>query len=110
MRVELNNFSLISLNHALSAAREIDVDLGTDLDLIGSAFTQENVFTEFVRATEGVPRDAMYILSLAAQRADTAKISMPMIRTAAYNFIQSSRSLFPLFVWMFVYFSDWKKL
>lgn len=50
---------------------------------IKNAFTQTNVFDEFVRASEGVPRDAINILALAAQRAGNASISIPDIRNAS---------------------------
>ncbi len=52
-------------------------------DLINSAFTQVNTFHEFVRASEGVPRDAINILGIAATKALDSKISMDHIRTAA---------------------------
>jgi hypothetical protein len=78
-------------NHASAAADEIGVKIGPQNKIIGNAFTQSNVFTEFVRATEGVPRDAMHILSSAAQRAGTAQISMPTIRLAAYSFFQTEK-------------------
>lgn len=72
-------------NHALAVAEEINVSLLQE-NLVSSAFTQENVFAEFVRATEGVPRDAMHILALAAQRATATQISMPQVRSAAHAF------------------------
>ncbi|MBU2527254.1 MAG: hypothetical protein KKC03_11705 [Bacteroidetes bacterium] len=52
-------------------------------DLVNQAFTQLNTFHEFVRATEGVPRDAINILGIAATKAADSKISMENIRTAA---------------------------
>ena len=78
-------------NHASAAADEIGVRIGPASRIISAAFTQSNVFTEFVRATEGVPRDAMHILSSAAQRAGTSQISMPTIRLAAYSFFQTEK-------------------
>lgn len=79
------------INHALAIASEIGVAIPQRDNVIGSAFTQDNVFTEFVRATEGVPRDAMHILSLSAQKANTGPISMPIIRTAALTFFQAEK-------------------
>ena len=62
---------------------------GTELlssdDLVRSAFTQSNAFEELVKAAEGVPRDAINILSVAAQKAADRKISIPDIRSAARN-------------------------
>lgn len=52
-------------------------------ELINQAFTQMNTFHEFVRASEGVPRDAINILGIAATKAADSKISMENIRTAA---------------------------
>lgn len=51
--------------------------------LINSAFSQINTFNEFVRASEGVPRDAINILGIAAMKANNEKISMDNIRVAA---------------------------
>lgn len=50
---------------------------------IRNAFTQINAFEEFVRAAEGVPRDAINILALAAQGAGNNPISIPDIRVAS---------------------------
>jgi hypothetical protein len=51
--------------------------------LTKQAFTQTNVFTEFVRASEGVPRDSINIIMLAAKKADGNKITMNDVRVAA---------------------------
>ncbi|MDD3490242.1 MAG: hypothetical protein PHR62_10210 [Paludibacter sp.] len=51
--------------------------------LISNAFTQTGTFSEFVRATEGVPRDAINILVNASLKARNDKISMVHIRDAA---------------------------
>lgn len=55
----------------------------TKADFIREVFTQISAFEEFVRAAEGVPRDAINILIHAAQRANTNKISVQDIRLAA---------------------------
>jgi len=46
--------------------------------LVRAAFTQVNAFEELVIAAEGVPRDAINILSIAAQKALDQKISVPI--------------------------------
>lgn len=51
--------------------------------LIQQMFTQVNTFDELVRASEGVPRDAINILMQAAQYADQDPINMPQVRRAA---------------------------
>ena len=53
------------------------------MELQKQAFTQRNAIDDFVRAAEGVPRDAINILRLAAQRADDNPIAVEHIRGAA---------------------------
>jgi hypothetical protein len=55
----------------------------TPQELVKRAFTQQKAFDEFVRAAEGVPRDAINILMLAAQRAGDSSISVDNVRGAA---------------------------
>ena len=50
---------------------------------INSSFTQRSVFEEFVRASEGVPRDAINILVHASMKAGNDKLSMQHIRDAS---------------------------
>jgi hypothetical protein len=59
--------------------------------LIAELFTRMDVFAEFVKATEGIPRDAFYILSLAAQQSTGNKISMPNIRKASSTWYQRDK-------------------
>lgn len=68
----------------IASVEEID-ELGVlnAENLINSAFTQINTFSEFVRASEGVPRDGINILGIAAMKAVNSKISMEHIRSAA---------------------------
>jgi hypothetical protein len=63
-------------------------------DFIKSAFASKKVFDEFVRAAEGVPRDAICLLSTAAQRAQSKRISVPIIRSAARDWFQQDKSNF----------------
>jgi hypothetical protein len=55
----------------------------TAAELQSQAFTQRTAIDDFVRAAEGVPRDAINILRLAAQRADSAPITVEHVRAAA---------------------------
>ncbi len=73
---------------------------GTDLEgtvpidgneLVRQAFTEKRAFEEFVRASEGVPRDAINILALAAQRALEDSISVQHIRVAAKDWYQRDK-------------------
>jgi hypothetical protein len=59
--------------------------------LVQAAFTQQNAFEDFVKSAEGVPRDAFNVLSLAAQRGLSDKISIPSIRTAARTWFQRDK-------------------
>lgn len=52
-------------------------------DFVNSTFTQTTAFEEFVRASEGVPRDAINILVQAAMKASSNKISITQIRSAS---------------------------
>ena len=60
-------------------------------ELIGAYFTQSNAFDELVRAAEGVPRDAINILSIAAQKAGNSKISISNVRAAAQVWYQRDK-------------------
>ncbi|AUV49780.1 ORC-CDC6 family AAA ATPase [Bordetella bronchiseptica] len=62
-----------------------------EAELISQGFTQGNAFDEVVRACEGVPRDAIHILSHAAQRADDDTISVSGVRIAARQWYQGSK-------------------
>jgi hypothetical protein len=64
---------------------------GSAQALIKAAFTQTNAFEDFVRAAEGVPRDAFNVLSLAAQKAIAEKISIQVVRAAARNWYQRDK-------------------
>jgi hypothetical protein len=48
-----------------------------------AAFTQRNAIDEFVQAAEGVPRDALNIVRIAAMRAGDGPIGVEQVRTAA---------------------------
>ncbi|QIY81182.1 hypothetical protein [Chromobacterium violaceum] len=71
------------------AADKLDNDLDevffyeTQDELIKALFNRGDTFSEFVRAAEGVPRDAVTILSQLALSYDDNKISIPEIRKAA---------------------------
>ena len=78
-------------NHVVAVAGELGIAPGRAETIVSDAFTQDNVFVEFVRATEGVPRDAMRILALSAQKANSSQISMPIVRAAAHAFFTTEK-------------------
>jgi hypothetical protein len=86
-------FQELLYRHYKSAAEDLDhpVILPNSAELIRQAFTQRNIFDEFVRSAEGVPRDAINILGLAAQRAGQSSISMDHIRSAAKTWYQRDK-------------------
>jgi hypothetical protein len=55
------------------------------------AFTQKNALEELVRAAEGVPRDAINIIGLCAQRAIDSQISVGHVRAAAKTWYQRDK-------------------
>lgn len=71
----------------------VDVEdvAGTPEQLVREGFTQRNTFEEYVRAAEGVPRDAINIISLAAQQALDGPITMDNLRSAAETWYQRDK-------------------
>jgi hypothetical protein len=67
------------------------LEFDTSEGLVQSAFTQRNAFEDFVKAAEGVPRDAFNVLSVAAQRDMNEKISIPTVRVAARQWFQRDK-------------------
>lgn len=59
--------------------------------IIQMAFTEKRALEEFVRSCEGVPRDAINIISLAAQRALSNPISVNNVRIASKNWYQRDK-------------------
>jgi hypothetical protein len=55
----------------------------TSVQFVSDTFTQGPAFDEFVRSAEGVPRDGINIIGIAAQRALDNAIGVPDIRVAA---------------------------
>ncbi len=86
-------FKELLFRHFKSVANDIGLVAAptTADDLVRVAFTQRNAFEEFVRASEGVPRDAINIIALAAQRAGDAALSMEHVRSAAKSWFQRDK-------------------
>ncbi|MCM1566072.1 MAG: hypothetical protein NC238_09035 [Dehalobacter sp.] len=77
-------FSELLFRHVRPVLDEATLsEIQTSSDLIRHAFNQRNAFEEFVRAAEGVPRDAINILVIAAQRANINPINVQDIRVSA---------------------------
>jgi hypothetical protein len=85
-------FKTLVLKHVQAALELESVTVPTtETELISQGFTQGSAFDEVVRACEGVPRDAIHILSHAAQRANEQLISIGEIRTAAQQWYLASK-------------------
>lgn len=85
-------FRSLVYKHAAAELEDAKVAVPKDeAALISAAFTQSNAFDEIVRACEGVPRDAINILSAAAQRANDSTISVGEVRTAAQSWYLGSK-------------------
>lgn len=67
-------------------------EIKTADDLINLTFTQQNVFEEFVRAVEGVPRDALNLIATLARKVFGKKFSMPDVRAAARDWFNTDKS------------------
>lgn len=63
----------------------------SEQEFVSEAFTQINALQELVRAAEGVPRDAINVMALAAQAAADRAISVSDIRSAARQWYQQSK-------------------
>lgn len=63
----------------------------TEEKFVNLLFSSSDVFKEFVRATEGIPRDAFYILSMAAQKSFSSPFNMDVIRKASKNWYQRDK-------------------
>jgi hypothetical protein len=85
-------FKALVLKHVQAALESEGITPPKDeAALISQGFTQANAFDEIVRACEGVPRDAIHILSHAAQRSGDETISVNDVRAAAQQWYQASK-------------------
>jgi len=78
-------FRELLYKHVAAIVKETgELEMPTSSSLfINDTFTQRTAFEEFVRASEGVPRDAINIIGIAAQKAIDNQIAVPDIRNAA---------------------------
>lgn len=87
-------FNKLFLRHMQSISKgvqQLEIAFTSEESFIQTVFTQINAFDELVKAAEGVPRDAINILSLAAQRAGMNKISIPDIRNATKTWYTTAK-------------------
>ena len=87
-------FQEMLYRHAIAVAERQNAFLSNSNQFLGAVFTQVHTFRELVRACEGVPRDAINILQIAANRAQDEKISVPHIRSAAKDWYDRDKSAY----------------
>jgi hypothetical protein len=87
-------FKEMLFRHLVSVHNEDGMPAKDADDFIRMAFTQEPTFRELVRACEGVPRDAINILQIAATRAQDEKISVPHIRDSAKDWYDRDKATY----------------
>jgi hypothetical protein len=75
-------FKNLLYKHALALGLKAR-DYPTADKFINEIFTQYPAFEEFSRASEGIPRDAISIVGIAAQKAVDNKLSIALVRDAA---------------------------
>ena len=61
-------------------------------DLVSSLFTQRPVFEEFVRAVEGVPRDALNLIAKVVTKAYGQQIAMNHVRSGARDWYNQDKA------------------
>jgi len=84
-------FKNLVFKHAKAADRNNIIPLDMD-KFIALVFKNKNALEEFARASEGVPRDAINIISQAAQHQKDQKIGVKSIRNAARAWYTTSKS------------------
>jgi hypothetical protein len=70
---------------------DADPDITEANAFIQTTFTQYQVFEEFVRAVEGVPRDALNLAAKIATKAYGQKIAMGHVRNSARDWYQQDK-------------------
>lgn len=85
-------FKQLLYKHATALRADQSGDWPESADrFISDLFTQSTAFEEFVRASEGVPRDAINIVGLAAQNSGDDKVSVAAVRASARTWYHRSK-------------------
>jgi hypothetical protein len=91
-QVKATNFFVKLIYNHYKNSEMSDPALQSPEKLIQLAFTQWPVFEEFVRAVEGVPRDALNLAAKIATKAYGQKIGMQHVRNAARDWYQQDKA------------------
>lgn len=86
-------FQRLIYNHFKTVQPEIEgaPAFASERDFTAQAFTQRTALEEIVRAAEGVPRDAINVLAIAAQKAGSSPIAVLNARSAAKTWYQRDK-------------------
>jgi hypothetical protein len=87
----MNFFKELIHRHCIALDKE-NICSESSQKFITETFTQNSVFEEFVRASEGIPRDAIHIISNAAIHSENKKISIASIRQSARKWYSTNKS------------------
>ena len=90
----INFFQEMLFRHLLAVAGDQKLPFQTSDQFVATVFTQTPTFRELVRACEGVPRDAINILQLAATYAQEEKISIPHVRLAVKDWYDRDKAAY----------------
>tara|TARA_R100001377_G_scaffold85098_1_gene70271 strand:- start:200 stop:2167 length:1968 start_codon:yes stop_codon:yes gene_type:complete len=91
-KVKAMNFFKELIHRHCIALDEEEVCSESSQKFITETFTQNSVFEEFVRASEGIPRDAIHIISNAAIHSEDKKLSIASIRQSARKWYTTNKS------------------
>ena len=75
-------FGKLICNHVKARADGAQLDFSSPSELTGMLLNQNPTFEDFVRASEGVPRDALHLLGIAVSSNFGNLITMPTVRTS----------------------------
>ncbi|WP_298642295.1 hypothetical protein [uncultured Tistrella sp.] len=84
-------FQNLLFRHLLIFSGKAGLAEKSEVAVVNAVFSQDRVFAELVRASEGVPRDFINILQMAAMRSGKAKIAMNEIRAAAKDWFERDK-------------------
>lgn len=84
-------FKKLLFSHLQAFSKDFGLVEKNSEQVISSIFSQDRVFAELVRASEGVARDFINILQLAAMRSDQAKLSMNEVRSASKDWFERDK-------------------
>jgi hypothetical protein len=86
------NFVKTLIYKHYNSTEGVAVEFSSADELIQATFTQGPVFEEFVRAVEGVPRDALNLAAKMATKGFGQKIAMAHVRGAARDWYNQDKS------------------